>query len=65
MANAFDLGLVGLVQFVPTIADGSDRPRARARDRHPVTLADLKARADARRVFVEKEDPSPGDDESD
>jgi len=34
-------------------------------DDFAVTLADLKARADARRVVVEKEDPSPGDDESD
>jgi len=34
-------------------------------DDFAVTLADLKARADARRIFVEREDPSPGDDESD
>jgi len=39
--------------------------RGRSLDDFAVDLADLKARADALRAFVEKEDPSPGDDEPD
>ena len=39
--------------------------RGRSLDDFAVDLADLKARADARRAFVENEDPSPGDDEPD
>jgi len=39
--------------------------RGSSLDDFAVAVADLKARADARRAFVEKEDPSPGDDESD
>ena len=38
--------------------------RGLALDAFTADLADLKARADARRAFVEKEDPSPGDDDS-
>jgi hypothetical protein len=34
-------------------------------DRFAAGLADLKAKADAKRAFVEREDPSPDDDDTD
>lgn len=34
-------------------------------DAFTAELDDLKARADAKRAFVEREDPSPGEDDSD